>query len=100
LLVRLALVGVVRRALLARAVLRAAAGRCIDASGDFARARGGDGAGARDELAARALYGDGLCHLRSGDLSAARVAFESYLRDFPNGPRRDDVERALLRIGR
>jgi TolA-binding protein len=92
--------GVDRRALLARAELRAAAGRCLDASGDFARARGGDGAGASDELAARALYGDGLCHLRAGDLSSARAAFESYLRDFPSGPRRDDVERALLRIGR
>jgi len=98
LLDRLALDGVDRRALLARAELRAAAGRCLDASGDFARARGG--ADARDDLAARALYGDGFCHLRAGDLSGARAAFESYLRDFSNGPRRDDVERALLRIGR
>ena len=89
--------GVDRRALLARAELRAAAGRCLDASGDFARARGAD---ASDDVAGRALYGDGLCHLGAGDLSGARAAFESYLRDFPNGPRRKDVERALLRIGR
>jgi hypothetical protein len=92
--------GVDRRALLARAELRAAAGRCLDASGDFARVRGGDGADASDDVAARALYGDGLCHLRGGDLSGARAAFEAYLRGFPNGPRRQDVERALLRIGR
>jgi TolA-binding protein len=92
--------GLDRRALLARAELRAAAGRCLDASGDLARAPAGAGPDAPDGLAARALYGDGICHLRAGDLSGARAAFESYLRDFPDGPRRDDVERALLRIGR
>jgi len=81
---------------LARAELRAAAGRCADAAADFARARGSDGA---DDIAARALYGEGVCHLRTGDRAAARAAFETYRRRFPNGPRRDDVERALANLG-
>ena len=85
-----------RRVTLARAELRAAAGRCAAAAADFARARGSDGA---DDIAARALYGEGVCHLRTGDRAAARAAFETYRRRFPNGPRRDDVERALANLG-
>jgi len=85
-----------RRVTLARAELRAAAGRCAEAAADFARARGSDGA---DDIAARALYGEGVCHLRTGDRAAARAAFETYRRRFPNGPRRDDVERALANLG-
>ena len=77
---------------LARAELRAAAGRCAGAIADFARARGGDG---NDGVAARALYGEGVCHLRTGDRRAARAAFETYRRRFPDGPRRADVDRAL-----
>ncbi|HXU01526.1 MAG TPA: hypothetical protein VN903_11060 [Polyangia bacterium] len=85
-----------RRVALARAELRAAAGRCADAVGDFARARSGD---ANDDVAARALYGEGVCDLRTGDRRAARAAFETYQRRFPNGPRRADVERALANLG-
>jgi TolA-binding protein len=81
---------------LARAELRAAAGRCIDAAGDFARARGGE---SEDAVAGRALYGQAVCHVHAGDRRAARAAFEMYLRRFPDGPRRADVERALAGLG-
>jgi Flp pilus assembly protein TadD len=79
---------------LARAELRAAADRCGDAVADFARAAAGN-----DAVAARALYGRGICHLRTGDRRAARAAFESYRRLFPIGPRRADVDRALAGSG-
>jgi TolA-binding protein len=81
---------------LARAELRAAAGRCADAVGDFARVRGGAG---DDAVAARALYGQAICHLHAGDRRAARAAFELYLRRFPDSPLRADVARALAGLG-
>jgi TolA-binding protein len=84
---------------LARAELRAAAGRCAGAIADFTRARGGAGDG-NDAVAARALYGEGVCHLRAADRSAARAAFEMYVSRFPDGPRRSDVDRALADMDR
>jgi hypothetical protein len=80
---------------LARGELRASAGRCPAALGDFVRVLELD---AGDEFAARALYGRGACRLEAGDTAGARVDFETYARRFPEGAARVPVARALERL--
>lgn len=85
-----------RRTFLARAELRAHDGRRVEAIADFNRVLVG---GRDDDLAARALYGRAVCRVRGGNLGGARVDFQSYVRRFPEGPHRADVEKMLHRLG-
>src|SRR5206468_10593621 len=61
--------------LIARAELRANAGRCADAVGDFARALGGTPA--RD-VQERALFGEAVCLLRLGQDERAQRDLATY----------------------
>ena len=76
--------------LIARAELRANAGRCADALGDFARALGG--MPARD-VQERALFGEAVCLLRLGRDERAQRDLAAYRQRFPRGRFSSDVER-------
>jgi tetratricopeptide (TPR) repeat protein len=84
-----------RTLLLARAELRAAAGRCADSLADFdlvlSRAQ------QRDE---QALYGRAVCRTRIGDKPGAHADFERYQRHFPKGPHILDVEKQLAAVAK
>lgn len=81
---------------LVRGELRAHAGRCRDALGDFDAALSD---GKRDEkLSERALYGQATCRLTLGDRSLARDAFRRYLDRFPAGRFSDAARDALSRL--
>ncbi len=86
-----------RRASLARGELRASAGRCAEAAGDFTRVLATD---ARDELAARSLYGRGACALAAGDRESARGDLTQALRLSPTGARSAAIEDALKDLAR
>jgi hypothetical protein len=86
-----------RRASLARGELRASAGRCAEAAGDFTRVLATD---ARDELAARSLYGRGACALAVGDREGARGDLTQALRLSPTGERSAAIEDALKDLAR
>jgi tetratricopeptide (TPR) repeat protein len=96
-----------RRALLARAELRAHEGRRAEAIADFDRVLQGvvdantaiDPASHAWQIAERALYGRAVCRLRGGDLGGARVDLRAYLERFPRGPHGGDVEKTLGRLG-
>jgi hypothetical protein len=83
-----------RSARLARGELRAEAGRCSDAAGDFAVVLRGPG----DDLSARALYGRASCALRSGDDASAAAALSAYLERQPDGPHAAEARTALARL--
>lgn len=88
--------GADRRARLARAELRAEEGHRAGAIADF---DGVLGDGGNDTVAERALYGRAVCRLRGGDLGGARTDLRGYLRRFPEGEHRADVQRSLDRLG-
>jgi hypothetical protein len=75
--------GAGRELLAARGELRAAAGRCGDALGDFEAVLRVERA--RDLPAERALHGRASCRSRTGDVAGARADLESYLARFPSG---------------
>lgn len=96
-----------RRALLARAELRAHEGRREEAIADFDGVLQGpvdpntavDYVSHASQVAERALYGRAVCRLRGGDLGGARVDLRAYLERFPRGPHAGDAEEALGRLG-
>jgi hypothetical protein len=80
----------------ARADLRAEAGRCQEALGDFEALLAGDGA-ASDAVAERALFGRASCRARQGDVTASRADLQRYLVRFPNGAFAARARAALTR---
>jgi hypothetical protein len=90
-----------RSATLARAELRAANGRCVDAISDFDRVLKVSTSEATpvDVSVERALYGRAVCRARGGDLGGARVDLRAYLEQFPHSPRRAEAERTLRGLG-
>jgi hypothetical protein len=78
-----------------RGELRAAANRCADGLGDF------DWVLARSKQADRqALFGRALCRKKLGDGAGAQADMERYRREFPNDPRRWDLERQIGAVRR
>ena len=73
-----------RQALLVRGELRAAAGRCADATRDLGRVLADP---PRDGLDERALFARASCLTRLHDYLAARRDLDTYLGHFPDGPR-------------
>lgn len=79
------------RLAITRGELRAEAGRCTEAIGDFALAMiDGDAA-----LSGRALYDRGVCRARLGDTDGARRDFADYVVAQPHGPFAEAARRAL-----
>jgi hypothetical protein len=76
--------------LIARAELRANAGRCADALGDFAQVLAG--APARD-IEERALFGEAVCLLRLGQDERAQGDIAAYRRRFPHGRFSSELDR-------
>ncbi len=76
--------------LIARAELRANAGRCADALGDFAHVLAA--APARD-IEERALFGESVCLLRLGQDERAQGDIAAYRRRFPHGRFSSEVDR-------
>jgi tetratricopeptide (TPR) repeat protein len=72
-----------RDLLIARAELRAAAGRCATAAADFDQLLQSDPA--RDSITERALWGRAACRAAAGDAAAARKDVQDYLAVFPEG---------------
>jgi hypothetical protein len=86
-------IGIGRDLLIARAELRATAGRCAMAALDF-----DDlllGTPAFDAITERALWGRASCRARSADPTGARVDLEAYLSRFPSGRFAGDARTAL-----
>jgi hypothetical protein len=81
-----------RQSLLVRGELRAAAGRCIDATADLTRVLAEP---PRDALDERALFARASCLSRLHDTPGARRALEAYLRHFPAGPHATAAAAAL-----
>lgn len=75
--------GIGRDLLIARAELRAAAGRCAAAAPDFDRLLWDDPA--LDAITERALWGRASCRARNVDAVRARADLKDYLSRFPNG---------------
>jgi hypothetical protein len=67
---------------LVRGELRAGAGRCADAVGDFDTVLR---SGRSDSMSERALYGRAICHRTVGQSEKARRDFAEYLHRFPTG---------------
>ena len=85
--------GIGRDLLIARAELRATAGRCAMAAVDFeALLRGTP---AFDAITERALWGRASCRARSADATGARVDLQAYLSRFPSGRFARDARAAL-----
>jgi hypothetical protein len=76
-------IGIGRELLIARAELRAAAGRCTTATPDFDLLL--RGVPASDSITERALWGRASCRARGTDATGARDDLERYLSDFPAG---------------
>ncbi len=76
-------VGPSRALLAARGELRAENGRCADASADFDRLLGRRSE--RDAVVERALHGRASCRARAGDVAGARTDLATYLAQFPDG---------------
>jgi hypothetical protein len=76
-------IGIGRDLLIARAELRAAAGRCAMAAPDFDLLL--RGASDSDSVTERALWGRASCRARGTDATGARGDLESYLSRFPAG---------------
>jgi hypothetical protein len=75
-----------------RGELRAAAGRCEEASADFAAVLSAEPHDAVDE---RALFGRAFCRSRGGDKTGARQDLSLYATTFPNGQFIGQVRRSL-----
>jgi hypothetical protein len=83
---------------LLRGELRAEAGRCGEALGDFSVLLWPQAAAApRASLQERALYGRASCRSRLGDAPAARADLREYLARFPDGRFSAVVRRELSR---
>jgi hypothetical protein len=88
---------------LARAELRAAAGRWSDARADFDAVlaaitpTGTSAAAGADAVVERALYGSAACLLALGDRDGARVTLRRYLDRFPGGAHAAAARRLLAR---
>jgi hypothetical protein len=87
--------GLGRDLLIARAELRAAAGRCAMAGQDFDLLL--DGEPAFDSIAERALWGRASCRAGDTDAAGARDDLRSYLFHFPHGRFAGDARAALER---
>jgi hypothetical protein len=81
-----------RQLLLVRGELRAAAGRCADATADLTRVLSQPPS---DELDERALFARASCRSRLHDTPGARRDLETYLRHFPAGPQARAATAAL-----
>jgi hypothetical protein len=81
-----------RQSLLVRGELRAAAGRCVDATADLTRVLAEP---PRDTLDERALFARASCLSRLHDTPGARRDLQAYLRHFPAGPHASDAAAAL-----
>lgn len=82
--------------LLLRGELRAAAGRCREADGDFLAALDGRPTAPVSE---RALYGRASCRARLGDGEGARQLLQQVLARFPTGRYAEPARRALQTLG-
>jgi TolA-binding protein len=76
-----------------RGELRAAAGRCGEALGDFSAAS----QSADPSIEERALYGAAVCHARVGLADESKAELEQYLKQFPTG-KLADAARSALRL--
>jgi soluble lytic murein transglycosylase len=81
-----------RETTLLRGELRASAGRCREAIGDFGAALS---VTPRDALDDRALFGRAFCRARNGDRAGARAEMQQYLSQFPRGRFAVEARRAL-----
>lgn len=81
-----------------RAELRAAAGRCREALGDFAAVLGATAAPPPPPVAERALYGRASCLAALSDSPGARAGLEQYLSQFPSGRFADAARRSLQNL--
>ena len=81
-----------RETTLLRGELRASAGRCREANGDFGATLS---VPPRDALDDRALFGRAFCHARNGDRAGARAEMQQYLSTFPQGRFAVEARRAL-----
>jgi hypothetical protein len=81
-----------RQSLLVRGELRAATGRCADATADLTRVLVQP---PRDGLDERALFARASCRSRLHDTPGARRDLETYLRHFPTGPQAGAATAAL-----
>ena len=81
-----------RETTLLRGELRASAGRCREAVGDFGAVLS---AIPRDALDDRALFGRAFCRARNGDRVGARAEMLQYLSTFPQGRFAVEARRAL-----
>ena len=83
--------GAVARGLrIQRAELRSKRRRCEGAITDFDPL-----VATKDAIGARALYGRAICHLRLGDRAPALLDFDAYLKQYPSGPKADEVAKRL-----
>lgn len=87
--------GIGRDLLIARAELRAAAGRCAMARPDFDLVLRGEPD--FDSLAERALWGRASCRAGGTDVAGARADLQSYLLHFPDGRFAGNARAALGR---
>jgi TolA-binding protein len=89
--------GVDREMLVARAELRAQAGRHSEAVRDFGLLL--SGSSTRDAISERALYGRATSRAKNGDWDGARRDFERYLTEFPQGRFLREARSALFPKG-
>ena len=81
-----------------RAELRASAGRCREALGDFSAVLAATAAPPPPPVAERALYGRASCLAALSDSPGARAGLEQYLSQFPSGRFADAARRSLQNL--
>lgn len=82
--------------LMLRGELRATAGRCREADGDFLAALDSRPTA---QVSERALYGRASCRARLGDTEGARQLLQQVLERFPDGRYAEPARRALSTLG-